>query len=383
MKVDADAKARLEADAKSKADALAQAKLAADAKMKADAAAKTKSEADAKSKADTLAQAKLAADAKMKADADAKARLEAEAKAKADALAQTKLDDPKDDNAREMKNMVQFIEDAKKTQQELLKRLDGTVADRAKDRKDLIEENDLSEKGIFKEPKPFKSISAQNNALLSLESEMEELNKTQNSKIVALESLYKERLKKVPKNDPTAQYYLKTIETLKSDQTKVIQINTNLLVSMDKIKVEAEIEKKRRIKRASFENDEGRYLQDVAELKRIKETTKPTVIPLAATDFDFGDEQSNMQIIKNVKNVKNGYYLIIAVHGEPAKRDDFLTKVVAAGQTDVNFFYNVNTSKYYIYYDKYDNLQEATKALESKGSKAYNGKMTIVKIENE
>ena len=155
------------------------------------------------------------------------------------------------------------------------------------------------------------------------------------------------------------------------------------MTTLDKIKVATEIEKKRRIKRAAFENDQGRYLQDVAALKRIKETTKPSAIPLKATDFDYGEEQSNMQIIKKVQNVQSGFYLIIAVHGEVAKRDNFLTKVVAAGQSDVNFFYNVSASKYYIYYNKFENLQEATKALESKGSKAYNGKMSIVKIENE
>jgi type IX secretion system PorP/SprF family membrane protein len=389
-KIDADAK--LAADAKAKANAEAQArllaaqakidadaKLAADAKAKADADAQTRL-AEAKAKAD--AAAKLAADAKAKADAEAQARL-AESKAKADAEAKLAAM-PKDETAKSMDNLTQIVEDSKNTQQQLLARLDATVANKEKDLKELKDENDLSDKGIFKEPKAFKSVSAENNALESLKLEIAEVNYSQNEKIRELDNLYSQRLKKVSnKNDAINQYYLKTITELKAEQAKVLQSNLNLMTSLDKIKVATEIEKKRRIKRAAFENDQGRYLQDVAALKRIKETTRPSAVPLKATDFDYGEEQSNMQIIKKVQNVQSGFYLIIAVHGDVPKRDSFLTKVVAAGQSDVNFFYNVSASKYYIYYDKFDNLQEATKALEAKGSKAYNGKMSIVKIENE
>ncbi|MNF91860.1 hypothetical protein D3C87_1254710 [compost metagenome] len=74
--------------------------------------------------------------------------------------------------------------------------------------------------------------------------------------------------------------------------------------------------------------------------------------------------------------------MIIAVHSSVEKRDEFLTKAVASGRSDVNFFYNIATSKYYIYYEKFDGLSEATKALEAKGNKPYNGKMAIVKVEN-
>ncbi|MDI6048326.1 PorP/SprF family type IX secretion system membrane protein [Flavobacterium sp. XS2P24] len=391
-KADALAQAKLAADAKAKADALAQAKLAADNKAKADAIAQAKLDADNKAKADALAQAKLDADNKAKADALAQAKLAADAKAKADALAQAKLDaenkaklaaTPKDATTKSMDDLSKLVEESKNTQQQLLMRLGETVANKEKDLKELKEENDLSEKGIFKEPKPFKSVSAENNALEALKLELVEVNKTQTVKIRELENLYKERLKKVPnKEDETNQYYLKAIETLKQEQLKVLQSNTNLIASLEKIKTDTEIEKKRRIKRAGFENDQSRYLKDKATLSLIKEKTAFSSVPLKAEDFDSGDEQSNMQILKNIKNVESGYYLVVAVHDNVAKRDEFLTKAVAAGQTNIDFFYDINTSKYFIYYNKFDNIEEAKKALESKGSKPYNGKMSLAKIEN-
>ena len=70
------------------------------------------------------------------------------------------------------------------------------------------------------------------------------------------------------------------------------------------------------------------------------------------------------------------------MHNDVKRRNDFVTKVVSAGRTDVDFFHDVSTSKYYIYYDKFDNISDANKALKTKGTRPYNGKMSIVKIEN-
>ena len=90
---------------------------------------------------------------------------------------------------------------------------------------------------------------------------------------------------------------------------------------------------------------------------------------MTVDDFDFGEEQSdNIQILENVKNVETGYYLVLAVHSDVNKRNAFLTKVVQSGRTDVNFFYDVNSSKYYIYYAKFDNIQDANNALNAKGN---------------
>ena len=64
------------------------------------------------------------------------------------------------------------------------------------------------------------------------------------------------------------------------------------------------------------------------------------------------------------------------------KRDEFLRKAVAAGQANIDFFFDVNTSKYYIYYQKFDDIESAKSATELKGSKPYNGNMYTVKVVN-
>ena len=398
-KADAEA-AKLAADAKAKADAEAAIKLATENKAKADAEA-AKLAADAKAKADAEATIKLAAENKAKADAEA-AKLAAAAKAKADAqaeqdrieaaaaaklaveaLAKAKADaTPKDEYGKSMDNLTNILEDSKRRQEQLLSRLDASVANKEKALKEMREENDLSDKGIVKNTTvEFKSTAGENAELESIRAQIAEINKNQANNLAEFNRLYNERLKKTPKNDLINQNYLKTIENLKAEQVKAEQSNAVLITTLEKIKVETEIEKKRRIKRAVSSNDQDRLAQDMATLKQIKATTKVSSVPLKASDFDFGDNQANMQIIKNNKNLESGYYMILAVHSDIAKRDAFVTKTVAAGQSNVNFFYDVNSSKYFIYTDKFDNIQEATEALADKGNKPYNGKMVIVKID--
>ena len=434
-KAEADAKAKLTADAKAKADAesqqkaaadakakadaeaerLRQEKLAADAKAKADAEAAQKAAADAKAKADAeaerLRQEKLAADAKAKADAEAAQKAAADAKAKADAeaerlrlaklaadakaiadaeaekirLAKLAAAAPvvKDDSAKAIDNLAKQAEESSKMQQSLIAQLDQKVANKAKELRDMKEENDLSEQGIVREPQEIKSTSNDNAAIESLKSQIAALNKMQEDNIAKIKNLFDDRIKKgASATDALSVSYLKSIDQLKAEQAVSVQSNSKLVQTLENIKVAVEIEKKRRIKRANSLNDTDRLAQDQATLKRIKESTKVSATPLKESDFDFGEEQSNMQIMKRVSNTPSGYYMIMAVHKDIAKRDAFLTKAVASGMKNVAFYYDANTSSYYIYSTMFDNLQEAQQEIKTKASNPSTSKMVIIKVEN-
>jgi type IX secretion system PorP/SprF family membrane protein len=371
------AKAKQEAEAKIKAEQEAQAKLAAEAKIKAEQEAQAKLEAEIKAQAEQDIQDKLEADAQAKADAETKAKQEAEAKEKL-------ISNPIDKIAISLKELTKLTTDAEIKQQELLTKLKETVANRDQDLKDLKEENDLSEQGIFKEPKPFVSISAQNAALESLNVEIDNQIQAQGIKITELENLYNQRLKIVPdEDDEINMIYLNEITILKKKQEQAKRSKASLLSELEAIKLKIEIERKRRIRRAAFDNQEERYLKDMSALNQIKQNTPVSSVPFKVEDFDFGEELgNNIRILKDVKNAESGVYLVIAVHADVAKRDEFLTKTVASGQADINFFFDVNTSKYYMYYQKFESIEEARAGLQSKENKPYNSKMTMVKIEN-
>ena len=341
----------------------------------------------------TLAEAKLIKDSiipspplveiPIKMDFIAKVQPLAEVQLKKDSV-EVKAPQPKDREFVAIDNLAAAVEVTKAKQQEVLSRLTVTIAKKEKDLIAMKEENDLSEKGIYTAPKPFKSSAAENAELESLKTEFAEITKYQKDKIRELENAYAEKVKKANTQDESLlKTYSETIQNLKEQYLTSVQTNTTLNQSLNQIQEATEIEKKRRIKRASFMNVDDRFAQDRATLKRIKETTVLSTLPLEPKDFDSGEEQPEVQIVKAVKNVPGGYYVVIAVHNEVTKRDDFLTKTVASGQPNVNFFYDANSSKYFIYYDSFETIEAAKKALNSKGSLPYNGKMSIVKIENE
>jgi hypothetical protein len=220
--------------------------------------------------------------------------------------------------------------------------------------------------------------------LEALKSELDNTINERNKTISELENLYNQRIKKGSnKNDETSQYYLQAIQVLKAEQIQSEKTRADLVSTLETINIATEFERKRRIKRALYDNEKDRFIKDKAALERIKQNTPLSSVPLTVEDFNFGEEQSsNVQILKGVQNVEKGYYMIIAVHENVKDRDAFLEKVVASGQSNVNFFYDVNSSKYFIYYQNFDYVEDAMRALDSKEDKPYNEKMSVVKIED-
>ncbi|WP_159019772.1 PorP/SprF family type IX secretion system membrane protein [Algibacter sp. L3A6] len=391
------AKAQQEADAKAKADELAKAQQEADAKAKAEELAKAQQEADAKAKAEELAKAQQEADAKAKADELAKAQQAADAKAKADEVAKNQTENtsraeeiveaignaPMDAATQSMIDLTKLTDESKIIQEDLLRRLNEKMASKQKDLDELKQENDLRDQGIVSAPKPFKSVSAENAALAALKVDVDNVINNRDEKIKAIEKLYNERRKKVKsKQDPVNVIYLDAIELLYKEQEEAKRAQERLVSSLESIKIATDIERKRRIKKANYENEDDRYNKDRSALKYIKQSTAISAEPLSESDFDFGDIQSNIQIVKNVANAESGYYMVIAVHADEAQRDAFLTKAVAAGQSNIDFFYDITSSKYFIYYQKFDYIETASRALKNKNGAPYNSKMSMVKIEN-
>ena len=403
IKDEGEAKVKQEAEALLKEEQEEQARIAEAATERAEEEAKAKQIEDARVKAQQEEQARIAEAARIEADKVAKAKLAEEALVKAQQEEQTriaetarvkaeeeKIEEEKEEKIGEIaldEVLIEFkksTEAFKNAQESLLDKLSDKIASKNQDLNELKEENDLSEQGIYKAPKAFKSVSAENAVIESLKLEIDNSIILGETKISEIEALYRERLKKVKSRDDSVNVeYLNTIQALKSEQQQAINIKQNLISTLDDIKEATDFERRRRIKRAAYDNEDDRYNKDRATLERIKNFTNPSTEPLTKEDFDTGEALSNIEIVKDVNNVEAGYYLVVAVHNDVSKRDEFLEKAVAAGQKDINFFFDVNTNKYYIYYEKFDYIGEAKASLDTSiGSKPYNGKMSMVKIEN-
>jgi type IX secretion system PorP/SprF family membrane protein len=371
-KAKADEDARIAAEKLEEIELQAKAKEAEDARIAAEVIAKAKADEDVR-----IAEEKLN-EIELKAKADKKARLEAEAVILLEIT-------HKDEIAKEMFELTELTKASRQEQEELLARLTAAIEDKNKDLKDLKEENDLSEQGVYQAPKPFKSVSAQNKILEGLKLEVDASINTRNKNIEELETQYKERLKKVSnKDDATNAYYRNAIQQLKDEQKESVRSKASLVSKLETINVELEFERNRRIKRAVYDNEEDKYQKERAVLNKIKENTIVGSKQYSKDDFDFGINRTldNIQIVKDVKHFESGYYIVLAVHNDVKKRDEFLTKTISAGQANINFFYDVKTSKYYIYYKKFTTINEAKKALQLNETEPYNSEKSLVKIEN-
>ena len=344
-----------------------------------DATQKAKETADAKAIADAE-KARLAAEAKAKNDAAAKAKVDADAEKLRKDLEDAKIAATKSESDRSIDYLGGVIDDNNKTIAQSLKKFDSITKSKQKDLSDLKEENDT---GIIKEDKPFQSASVAKKEAEILKAEIAESIKSQAEFINQFTGLVKERVGKTGNaNETVNKEYLKSLANLQAEKIKLENFGESIQAKLDKINAEIEVEKKRRIKKANFESGQGRYEKDRASIKTIKESTPKSNANLKVDDFDFGDDENNMQILKNVDNTTTGYYMVIAVHKDIEKRDAFLTKVIAAGESNVDFFFNVNTGKYFIYIKKTTEIIEATKLLGQKESKPYYEKMSIIKIQN-
>ncbi len=372
------AQAKADEDARIKEEQLEAIILAAKVKKEEEAQQKAKAKADeeARIKEEQLEAIILAT--KVKKEEEARLVVAAEEKVKRSIT-------HKDETAVSMFSITELAKASKLKQEDLLSRLDLAVERKNKDLEALKEENDLSEQGIYQEPKPFKSITAQNRALEALKIEVDYTISERNKNILELEQQYNDRHKTISnKNDATNQYYRAAIQQLKEEQEQSLRSQVTLVSRLERIDVDLEFERNRRIKRALYDNEEDRYEKDRARLVQIKQNTGIGSNQLfKEEDFDFGEERvlDNIQIVKDVKNVDEGYYMVLAVHSDVNKRDKFLTKAISAGRENIDFFYDLNSSKYFIYYEKFSNIEAAKKAMQSNKGRPYNRKLSIVKIE--
>ncbi|MDA9341698.1 PorP/SprF family type IX secretion system membrane protein [Flavobacteriaceae bacterium] len=328
-------------------------------------------------------QPRIAAQEQIIVDTEEQARLVAEEEVRI-AAEKLLISNPTDNVGKSISALTLETERSNETQIQLIVDLESAVAIKENDLKELKEENDLSEQNIYVAPKPFKSLSEENEAIERLKISLDTIRSDQNKKIAALESLLAERV--ISFTDPideTNLYFKNKIDFLKLEQEKVIRNRESLVSSLEQISIATDFERKRRIKRATFDNDQDRYTQDRNTLDSLKQNVTLRITELSLELIDFGRERNNnIQILKNIEQTESGYYLILAIHSTVIKRDKFLVQVISSGNKEVDFFFNVSTSEYYIYSKRFDSINETQRELTSKSDEPYNEKLNIIKIEN-
>ncbi len=387
-KSEAAAKAQAEKDRLAGEEA-ARLKAAAE-KAKAEAAAKTQAEKD-RLAAEEAARLKAAAD-KAKAEAAAKAQAEKDKLSTEEAL-RKKLES--DESNKAVEAFKKDIETKSNASDELTKSLEAIVKERDADLKEFLLENTLNADGTVRGPKGFVNTKEENAKLENLKSRIS-LNKVEFDKLIRdFEASNIQRLKEIKAKGisdtdakPLNDYYQKMLNDLKQKRETFNRLEKEADLKIQKIKDEKEAERLRRIKKADYDSETERNRRNQEYLEGLKKNQEVVGGNDTAPKNKEGESINNpnaiidIPIIKKLTDVSAGYYLVLKTFSNLEETKAYLSTVISAGGgANVNFFYNLHNSTYYVYIAKADTMGDANQELKAKGTKTYNKNMFIAKVE--
>jgi spore germination protein YaaH len=196
---------------------------------------------------------------------------------------------------------------------------------------------------------------------------------------------------------------LDAIKKLGEAQEKNEVRNKILISKIDSLDTEKKEILKTRISKATFYSKESRSYDDklaIAQLKAHKARVIANQKNVPKTDVSeeltLDDKEkevkqspiiqgNNIKIekIDNLKEVKNGYYLVLDSFQNQGERDKLIVKLMDSGDVNASFFYNVNVLSYYVYNKFFGTETEALYEYKEKYENPLFKKMFIVKVKNE
>lgn len=272
---------------------------------------------------------------------------------------------------------LRLIVDAnKKIQDVLLWKLDSLASTMEMDLADLKNRDvETIEESKKLEKESYQKIGETNKLVQQLKQDLAENRKIFTGAMQKVQRLTvqenQEYKKKVREN--LSNRDMASIDEINKINAKVVaedQKNAALLTKIDAIDTEKKEVLKRKISRATFYSAEAREFDDklaLVKLERIQNNLgdsaeKAPVEPSEmkkVLDSNVVKDPTKIEVISNLKEVTDGFYLVANIFSEAAQRDEFAVNLSYAGEKKTKFFYNVNNFGYYVYTDVFDTLNEA------------------------
>lgn len=193
---------------------------------------------------------------------------------------------------------------------------------------------------------------------------------------------YKKKIRETEKNNNVTSLQqrlsLEEIKRYKIEQEQGDTQNQLLIAKIDSLDTQKKIEVKRHISKASYYSMEARKFDDklaLIKLKKyhdeaIKNKNRPNSTEASKTvsleemkkelkENPFKNEKDiKIEVFDNLKEVPNGYYLILGIFTDAIPRDQLIMKLIDSGDFNASFFFNINSLSYYVYSNKYNNMEE-------------------------
>ncbi|WP_264565105.1 LysM peptidoglycan-binding domain-containing protein [Flavobacterium sp. N3904] len=192
------------------------------------------------------------------------------------------------------------------------------------------------------------------------------------------------------------------LKNMESEQRLRDLKNMRLITKLDSLNIESKAELNLHIGKASFYSKQARSMDD--NLAKVKNKSYQNKAYEAKTKSKAGVavssptlEQIKKQLAKqpekvkavkiitldNLKDVNEGYYIVLGEFQDAKERDVFFRKLTDNGLLDANFFYNMNILSYYVYSKMFLNKDQAIyEYIQNQGKPLYE-KMFVVNVVSE
>lgn len=305
------------------------------------------------------------------------------------------------------------LEANKNVQDVLMAKLDSLVTTMNDDLKELKRMDILNvEESKRLEKQSSEGINKTNELSSQLKKELAEnrkvyaglMNKVE--KIVVEENQeYKKKIRESEKKANTEplqkRLSLEEIKRYKEDQQKGDEKNQLLIAKIDSLDNQKKIEVKRHISKASYYSMEARKFddklaliklkkyQDEAVKKQKKDNTAENSKTISLEEMKQElkdnplrpDKTVKVEVYDNLREVSNGYYLVLGIFTDSVDRDKLIMKLIDSGDFNASFFFNINSLSYYVYSDKFENMEEVLYKCKKKEEDELYKEIIIAKVE--
>jgi len=216
---------------------------------------------------------------------------------------------------------------------------------------------------------------------------------------------YKKKIRESEKNTASTSLQqrlsLEEIKRYKIEQEQGDAQNQLLIAKIDSLDTQKKIEVKRHISKASFYSMEARKFDDKLALVKLKKYQDQAVknksknasaeaaktISLEEMKRELkenplkNDKTIKVEVFDNLKEVSNGYYLVLGIFTDATLRDKLIMKLIDSGGFNASFFFNINSLSYYVYSDKFENMEEVLYQCKKKEEVELYKEIVIAKLE--
>ncbi|MDQ8012788.1 MAG: LysM peptidoglycan-binding domain-containing protein [Flavobacterium nitrogenifigens] len=305
------------------------------------------------------------------------------------------------------------LEANKNVQDVLMAKLDSLVNSMNDDLKELKRMDILNvEESKRLEKQSSEGINKTNELSSQLKKELAENRKVYAGLMNKVEKIaveenqeYKKKIRESEKKantEPLQQRLsLEEINRYKEDQQKGDEKNQLLIAKIDSLDNQKKIEVKRHISKASYYSMEARKFDDKLALVKLKKYQDEAVkkqkknntvensktISLEEMKQELKDnplrpdKTVKVEVYDNLREVSNGYYLVLGIFTDAVDRDKLIMKLIDSGDFNASFFFNINSLSYYVYSDKFENMEEVLYKCKKKEEDELYKEIIIAKVE--